>query len=138
MGGILNNRFIALLKLVRVENLIMIALTQYFLRYFVLQKLLTGNHIALGLNDSLFSLLVLSTVLIAAAGYIINDYFDVKTDMINRPDTVVVDRVIKRRWAIKGKSALLHIMSMYARSTSEAAGNYNWYKKRYIQVILIK
>jgi 4-hydroxybenzoate polyprenyltransferase len=47
---------------------------------------------------------VISTVLIAAAGYIINDYFDVKTDLINRPETVVVDKVIKRRWAI-----ILHI-----------------------------
>ncbi len=89
-----------MLKLARIENLIMIALTQYFLRYFVLRKILAGQNIELGLNDSLFSLLVLSTVLIAAAGYIINDYFDVKTDMINRPDTVVVDRAIKRRSAI--------------------------------------
>ncbi len=83
----------------------MIALTQYLLRYFILQKVLAGHHIILGLNDYLFALLVLSTILIAAAGYIINDYFDVKTDMINRPDTVVVDRIIKRRWAI-----ILHIV----------------------------
>jgi 4-hydroxybenzoate polyprenyltransferase len=78
----------------------MIALTQYLLRYYVLQKILSANNIALGLDNSLFGLLVLSTVLIAAAGYIINDYFDVKTDMINHPDTVVIDKVIKRRWAI--------------------------------------
>jgi len=83
----------------------MIALTQYLLRYFILQKILADHDINLGLNDYLFSLLVLSTVLIAAAGYIINDYFDVKTDMINHPDTVVVDRIIKRRWAI-----ILHIV----------------------------
>jgi 4-hydroxybenzoate polyprenyltransferase len=105
LSAILNNKFIALLKLVRIENLIMIALTQYLLRYFILQKVLAGHHIILGLNDYIFGLLVLSTVLIAAAGYIINDYFDVKTDMINRPDTVVVDRIIKRRWAI-----ILHIV----------------------------
>lgn len=61
---------------------------------------MNGAGIELGLKDATFSLLVLSTVLIAAAGYIINDYFDVKTDMINHPDTVVIDKVIKRRWAI--------------------------------------
>ncbi len=83
----------------------MIALTQYLLRYCILQKVLASHHLTLGLNDSLFSLLVLSTVLIAAAGYIINDYFDVKTDMINHPDTVVVDRIIRRRWAI-----ILHLV----------------------------
>lgn len=82
----------------------MIALTQILLRYFVLQKVLNLNDIQLELNNGLFYLVVLSTVLIAAAGYIINDYFDVKTDLINHPDTVVVDKVIKRRVAI-----ILHI-----------------------------
>jgi 4-hydroxybenzoate polyprenyltransferase len=83
---------------------VMIALTQIFLRYFVIQKILIQNNISLELNGFLFYIVVFSTVLIAAAGYIINDYFDVKTDLINRPQTVVLDRVIKRRWAI-----ILHI-----------------------------
>lgn len=96
----LNNKTLAFLKLIRVENLIMIILTQVFLRYFVLQKIFNDNQLELELRDTLFYGLVLSTVLIAAAGYIINDYFDVKTDLINHPDTVVVDKVIKRRWAI--------------------------------------
>jgi 4-hydroxybenzoate polyprenyltransferase len=78
----------------------MIALTQVLLRYCVLQKVFYLNGIGLELNNVLFYLVVLSTVLIAAGGYIINDYFDVKTDLINHPDTVVVDRVIKRRLAI--------------------------------------
>lgn len=104
MSNLLNNKFIAFLKLIRIENLLMIALTQFLLKHFVLQKILQQHGIEFELNDTLFSLLILSTVLIAAAGYIINDYFDVKTDMINHPDTVVVDRVIKRRWAI-----ILHI-----------------------------
>jgi 4-hydroxybenzoate polyprenyltransferase len=99
-----NNRFLAFLKLIRIENLVMIALTQIVLRYLVLQKILNQNNIQLELGNNLFDSLVLSTVFIAAAGYIINDYFDVKTDLINHPDTVVVDKVIKRRWAI-----ILHI-----------------------------
>jgi 4-hydroxybenzoate polyprenyltransferase len=40
-------------------------------------------------NSTLFFISLLSTTLIAAAGYIINDYFDVKTDKINRPESVV-------------------------------------------------
>lgn len=75
------------------------------MRYFILQKILVANQIALELNNGLFGLLVLSTVLIAAAGYMINDYFDVKTDLINHPDTVVVDKVIKRRVVI-----ILHLV----------------------------
>lgn len=104
MSKLLNNKAIAFLKLVRIENLIMIALTQVLLRYFVLQKVLNQYGIALELNNTLFFLVVLSTVLIAAAGYIINDYFDMKTDLINHPETVVVGKIIKRRLAI-----ILHI-----------------------------
>ena len=37
---------------------------------------------------------------IAAAGYIINDYFDVNIDLVNKPSKLIIDRYIKRRWAI--------------------------------------
>lgn len=47
-----------------------------------------------------FFLLVFSTVLIAAAGNIINDYFDVKADKINKPQKVIIGKFIKPRWAI--------------------------------------
>jgi len=98
---LLQNKFFAFLKLIRFENLLMMVLTMYCMRYFVVQALLKTTN----LSDNLFFLLVLSTTLIAAAGYIINDYFDVKTDQINRPETVVIDTVIKRRTAM-----LLHIV----------------------------
>ena len=42
----------------------------------------------------------LATVLIAASGYIINDYYDVKIDLVNKPERVVIGRYIKRRWAL--------------------------------------
>jgi len=43
---------------------------------------------------------VLATVFITAAGYVINDYFDRKTDLFNRPDTVIVGKHIQRRYAM--------------------------------------
>lgn len=52
------------------------------------------------LEPRLFGLLTLSSVLIAAAGYIINDYFDLNIDRVNKPAKLVVDRIIKRRWTI--------------------------------------
>jgi 4-hydroxybenzoate polyprenyltransferase len=100
----LNNKFIAFLKLIRIENLVIVVLTQTFLHYLVFQKIFAEAHIPSNIYIKLFGLIVISTVLIAAAGYIINDYFDVKTDMINHPDTVVIGKAIKRRWAI-----ILHI-----------------------------
>ncbi|MFP4090590.1 MAG: geranylgeranylglycerol-phosphate geranylgeranyltransferase, partial [Cyclobacteriaceae bacterium] len=42
-------------------------------------------------------LLVFSTTVIAAAGYLINDYYDIKIDFINKPNKVIVGRVLKRR-----------------------------------------
>ena len=46
------------------------------------------------------AVLTISSVLIAAAGYIINDYYDVKIDLINKPERVIVGRVLKRRIAM--------------------------------------
>lgn len=51
-------------------------------------------------NNWDFGLLVLSTLLIAAGGNIINDYFDVKADRINKPNRLIITKAIKRRWAI--------------------------------------
>jgi 4-hydroxybenzoate polyprenyltransferase len=48
----------------------------------------------------IFVLICVSSVLIAAAGYIINDYFDLNIDQVNKPDKLIVDKVIKRRWTI--------------------------------------
>ena len=47
-----------------------------------------------------FFLLILSVILIAGAGNIINDYFDIKADRVNKPEKMIVDKYIKRRWAI--------------------------------------
>lgn len=49
---------------------------------------------------SMLGLLIAATIFIAAAGYILNDYFDVKIDTINRPDKQVVGKYISRRRAM--------------------------------------
>mgnify|MGYP000005121885 CR=1 FL=1 len=96
----LRNPIIAFFKLIRIENLLIIAVTQICIKYLVFAPLNEFSKF----TPFLFTISLVSTLLIAAAGYIINDYFDVKTDKINRPDTVVVDVIIKRRWAM-----VLHI-----------------------------
>ena len=45
-------------------------------------------------------MLCLSSILIAAAGYIINDYFDLNIDQVNKPGKLIIDKIIQRRWAI--------------------------------------
>lgn len=96
---------LAFFKLIRLQNLFIVALTQYLIRYGVLLPFLEFSGLKPGFSHFDFALLVLSTVLIAAAGYVINDYFDTRTDRINRPQSVVIDKTIKRRVAM-----LLHIV----------------------------
>lgn len=88
----------AFFRLVRLPNLLFIALTQVLFQYCIYQPIYES---AIPEKDGLrFFLIVLASLLIAAAGYIINDYFDINIDEVNKPERVVVDKVISRRWAI--------------------------------------
>ncbi|HTJ49208.1 MAG TPA: geranylgeranylglycerol-phosphate geranylgeranyltransferase [Cyclobacteriaceae bacterium] len=88
------NLLASILKLTRFGNLLIIVLAQYF----------TAGFLVIQWRDLIFNfhffLLCSSTVLIAAAGYIINDYYDVKIDFVNKPDRVVIGKSITRRFAI--------------------------------------
>lgn len=68
--------------------------------YCVLQPLLAASGKRPNLNPHNFFLLIISSVFIAAAGYIINDYFDLNIDRINKPKRLIVQRIISRRWTI--------------------------------------
>lgn len=78
------------LKLIRYQNLIMLALMQLIFRYGFLEL----QNIPLALADWQYCLLVVATVCIAAGGYIINNIFDVETDSENKPENVVVGKFI--------------------------------------------
>jgi 4-hydroxybenzoate polyprenyltransferase len=83
------NKAIAFFKIIRPANLMMIALTMYAMRHFIIEGFFStlGNHVlTLQLGHFQFFLLVLSVILIAAGGYIINDANDIKTDRINKPE----------------------------------------------------
>jgi len=81
------------LKLIRYQNLLLLAFMQLIFRY----GFLKFQNIPLALNHFQYALLVLSTVLIAAAGYIINDITDQQTDYDNRPDRVIVGKSISEK-----------------------------------------
>lgn len=78
------------LKLIRYQNLLMLAFMQVLFRYAFLKQ----QNIPLALSDLQYGLLVLSTVLLAAAGYVINNIYDVATDTINKPQDVVIGKGI--------------------------------------------
>lgn len=81
-----------IIRLTRAWNLLIIILAQYCAAVFLISESI--------LTDYRMFLLSLSTVFIAAAGYVINDYFDIKIDLINKPAEVMVGQSITRRSAI--------------------------------------
>lgn len=93
---------VGFLRLIRVQNLVIMVLTQCMARLFLIGPLSgsqSTSFLRLLLDPSLW-LLSLSTVCIAAAGYIINDYFDVKIDLVNKPQRVIIGRYLRRRVAM--------------------------------------
>ncbi|WP_345112825.1 geranylgeranylglycerol-phosphate geranylgeranyltransferase [Hymenobacter algoricola] len=86
----------ALWQLVRFPNLVIMALCLALVRAY----LLGAARPLTALDGGRFALLALAALCVAAAGYIINDYYDVKIDAINRPERLVVGRVVNRRHAM--------------------------------------
>lgn len=85
-------RLNSLLRLTRFWNLLIIGLAQYFVARYLIAP------------ESVFDVrlfeLTFSTMLIAGAGYVINDYYDVKIDLINKPERVIIGKSIPRRYAL--------------------------------------
>lgn len=96
---------ISFLKLIRLPNLLIVAATQYLMRFAIIGAILSfynrgaegAFEFVLQMSEFDFFILVLSTVCLTAGGYVINDYFDTKTDLLNRPKTVIVGNTISRR-----------------------------------------
>ena len=97
------------LRLIRWPNLLFILLAECLFHFCIYKPLypLSGAEV-----DFRFYLMLVSNVFIAAAGYIINDYFDVNIDQINKPTKVVVGAFISRRWVIFWH-LILSVFSIY-------------------------
>jgi 4-hydroxybenzoate polyprenyltransferase len=99
----------AFLNLIRWQNLLIVILTMVLMRYAVLGPILskisvvlrtgTGGEVPMAIQFSLvdFILLVIATVFLTAGGYVINDYFDIKTDLINKGRVIVGTRIPRRQ-----------------------------------------
>ena len=90
----------AFLKLIRWPNLVFIFITQVLFEFTVIMPAFKLAGLTANLSGIYIYLLALSSVLIAAGGNIINDYFDINIDLINKPQKVIISRYIHRHWAI--------------------------------------
>jgi len=108
----------AFFRLVRWSNLVFILLTQVLFYGCIYYQLYEVHD----LKRLVF--LVLASMFIAAAGYIINDYFDLNIDQVNKPGKNVVDSIIHRRWAI-----IWHLVLSFLGVvlTALAVGFTHWY-----------
>jgi len=84
------------------------------LRYFLILPAFTAEYFITGifpehLSDFNFAVLVLSTVMLAAGGYIINDYYDIIIDEINKPGKIIIGKIISEKRAILGYQILTSI-----------------------------
>ena len=84
-----------LLNLIRWKNLLMIALVQLLIKYALLEPF----GVQTTLDGLGILLLVTATICIAAAGYIINDIYDVETDLVNKPNKVIINKSISEKTA---------------------------------------
>jgi 4-hydroxybenzoate polyprenyltransferase len=104
---------ISFLRLVRFVNLLIVCAT--ILGVAVFHAWINDQTFLFFLNID-FILFITSTLLITAAGNIINDYFDIKADQVNKPNRLIVSKKIKRRWAIVlhlSFNGLAFIISVY-------------------------
>ena len=89
------------MRLVRWSNLLFLAALVWLMEKWVAVPILDKPAFGEQLPWYMLCLLILATVFIAAGGYVINDYFDVKIDRINRPDEVVVTRTVSKPAAMR-------------------------------------
>ena len=90
----------AFFKLIRYKNLFFIVLAQCLLQFCIIQPLYYEVNLLPAIDGLHFVLIVIASISIAAAGNVINDYFDINIDLINKPNKLVVNKIISRRWVI--------------------------------------
>ena len=85
------------IKLLRIPNLVFIACLQLLMHYCIAVPLAGVYGITPAMSLFRLILLIVATVFIAAGGYVINDYFDMRIDEINNPDTRIVGKNLSRK-----------------------------------------
>lgn len=87
-------------RLIRIRTIAFAALTMYAMRYFVVLPMLEINGFSLQMANWAFLLLVIAICCLISGAYVINDYFDTKSDRISGVKNVLVGAGVSRRMAI--------------------------------------
>ena len=87
-------KFISLFSVIRLYNIFIIIIAQYFTSIFIIS---IDTSISSILFDFQLFLLILSSSIAIASGYIINNFYDYEKDLINKPLKSKIDKVIRKR-----------------------------------------
>ena len=119
------HRVLTFLRLVRWYNLLFLMILIWVMEKWVAVPVLGPWEEQL--PAWMLALLMAGTVLIAAGGYVINDYFDIKIDRINRPERLIVSASVTKTqamWCFRILTGLGIvsglILAWYVRSTTLA------------------
>ena len=91
-------KFISLFSVIRLYNIFIIIIAQYFTSIFIVS---IDNTISSVIFDSQLFLLIISSSIAIASGYIINNFYDYEKDLINKPLKSRIDRVVRKRTKLK-------------------------------------
>jgi 4-hydroxybenzoate polyprenyltransferase len=127
----------AIYTITRFPNLVFIFLTQVLVHLQLIAKPITTNNASLLFSTSEMIILAISTTLIAAGGYIINDYFDVKIDEINKPSRVTVELQFKRRHIMFAQILLNLIALIIALPLALKAGHISLIGIQLLSILLL-
>jgi 4-hydroxybenzoate polyprenyltransferase len=83
-------KLVHFLNLIRWKNLLLITYVFFLVKFLLFPSLNTATN----LTTVQFLLLWLAIIFITAAGYMINDINDVNTDIINKPNAIIVGKFI--------------------------------------------
>lgn len=101
-------------NMLRVPNLLIIAFTFLLLRYFVFIPVYSAFSVTSGMGSLQYLLMITSTILIAGAGFVSNDYFDVITDRVNKPHKQYIGIKLKAGYALAIAILLSIVASFFA------------------------
>lgn len=142
------HRINAIVRLTRLPNLVIIALVLYLQRWCIVLPGLQKSGIEPGWTG--YAFIVLGTVLLAASGYLINDYFDKEIDAVNQPAKAAVLRLmlpvtIRKAYVLVSIAGLVSIaLACYLSGTAVlwpvylfAAAILFWYSFRLKKVLIL-
>ena len=110
------------LKLIRWKSILVATLVMFLMKYAIIIPVYRYYDVVPGLSDTGFFFLIMASMFILAGGNVINDYFDRKTDTINRPEKVLVGFTVNRRKAIFLHSAFTFLGVVFGVITAWFTG----------------